>query len=351
MSKPFIDAEKSKQVEKVLLDAEIEIKLLIRDNTISNGISNARDKIAKIIENNLQNLPKEIVDIDRYKQILFTNATIWQMQFSRIITDLKALTVNMLRLNGFTDKIPSLVNAHKMTPEQLYKVMIKVGEQYKTIGTTSAFNYPKQLRRSIRKLGGTSADVVTIGKRKTRLISKIELDLRHDHQIKMIEDKKASGHDLYWITTHSSCSERCEKWQGKIVSLTLPSINEHHETGHVVNSHTVYSLNSIINQIDKYGYKNNVIVGFNCRHGLVQYYKGDNPPTIYSDREIEYDRKVNAKMRSYENTIRTIKKQAVMTIDNGERRMLKAKARALTIDYKRFAQDNQIAYYEWRLAL
>lgn len=351
MAKPFVNAELSKQVEKVMLDTEMEVKLLIRNNVLKNGIPGTWDKVQTIIDKNMKNLPKEITNPDYYKSIMLANAIMWHRQFLSAVTTLKQLTVNMIRLKGLAQRVPALKNADMMTPEQLYNLMIKVGEQFKTIGVTTAFDYPKRLRHTIRRLGGTSADVITIGNRKTRLIAKIELDLRYDHQIKMIEDKKASGHDLYWISTHSSCSERCEHWQGKVVSVSLPAINSKHETGQTVDGHKVYSLDSIINQVDKYGYKNNVIVGFNCRHSLIKYTSGDNPPPKYNDREIVHDRKVNAKLRRYENTIRNLKKQAVITIDKDERKLLREKARALTDDYIRYAKDNQVAYYLWRLAL
>lgn len=347
----FVDAEKSKQVEKAILDAEMEIKLLIRDNVLKNGITEMKQKIEGIIDKHLKNLPKEIENIEYYKNVLLTNAIIWQRQFWSAVSNLKALTVQLIKYKNLAEKIPMIKNADKMTPIELYQTMVKVGERFRTLGVTSAIDYPNRLRKEIRKLGGTSADTIQIGERKTRLIAKIELDLRYEYQLKMIQEKKESGHDLYWISTHSSCSKRCEPWQGKIVSVSLPAINEKHETGLVVDGYKVYSLDSITSQLDKYGYKNNVIVGFNCRHTLIKYNKGDNPPPIYYKDEIKHDRKVNDKLRRYENTIRNLKKQAVVSIDKQERRLLKQRAKELTNEYIKFAQENQVAYYLWRLAL
>jgi hypothetical protein len=352
---PFINVEVSKKVERVLLDAEVEIKSLIRDNVLNGGINDVKLQIAKVIETHIKNMPSEITNLDYYKSILYGNAVVWQKQFYRAISNLKVITTSLLKVKGFANKFKTSVKIDDMTPIQLYNTMVKVNTQtYRLLGSANVPDYGREVRKRIKYLANsTSADAVVIGQRKTSLIAKVEMDLRYEHQVKMINEKKASGHDLYWISSHSSCSERCEKWQGKLVSISLPSINDKFETGLVEDGHIVYSLEAIINQRDKYGYKNNVIVGFNCRHGLFKHNKGDNPPTMYTDDEIKDDRKINEKLNLFARTIRSYKKEAklVRPLDKNEAHQLLVKARSLTANYKKYAHDNGVANDEWRLVL
>ena len=121
-----------------------------------------------------------------------------------------------------------------------------------------------------------------------------ELDLRHDIQMNRLDDIYASiGEDnpimkenavvnvsksfnadgsintdtLRWLSSHKDSSERCAKWQGKLVSLLLPAINDKFETGYKIDGHKIYSFLAIENeeQVTKSGkrYKNNIICSGN----------------------------------------------------------------------------------------
>ena len=78
-----------------------------------------------------------------------------------------------------------------------------------------------------------------------------------------------------------------------------------------IDGNTVYSLKAVTSQVDKYGYTNNIIVGFNCRHKLVPYKKGSLPPTEYNAEEVKKQREINAKLREYEREIRKLKRLSI----------------------------------------
>ena len=65
----------------------------------------------------------------------------------------------------------------------------------------------------------------------------------------------------------------------------------------------VYSLTDIMAQVDKYGYNNNIICGFNCRHHLIAYRPNDVPPKEYSDQDIKKEREINTKLRAKEDFV------------------------------------------------
>jgi hypothetical protein len=165
--------------------------------------------------------------------------------------------------------------------------------------------------------------------------------------MEMLDNVYKSEDDLWWLSSHADCSERCAKWQGKLISKSLPPINETMWTGIKEGSRKVYSLNGIVNIVDKYGYKNNIIVGFNCRHRLIAYQKGSRPEQDYKDKDIKRERLINAKMRAMERKIRAIRTEAILMrqIDVNEALTIKKKADALYERYVAFAEKNKIAYY------
>lgn len=192
------------------------------------------------------------------------------------------------------------------------------------------------------------------GKRKPiSLWQKAELDIRHEKQLNMIESLKESGVRYAWTSSHPDCSKRCEKWQGKLFDLNAETSElSGHRMRKKLNGNTVYCFNEVINQIDKYGYKNNIIVGFNCRHKLIPYTESnDLPPEEFSAEEIKEQRLINAKLREYERKIRFYKQQALLFKRTNVKYSIQCerKAKSLTTEYKQFANRNGYAYYQYRI--
>lgn len=161
---------------------------------------------------------------------------------------------------------------------------------------------------------------------------------------------KASGVKYARLSSHPDCSKRCEPWQGKIVDIQA-------ETSELsgfrmlakINGETVYCLNDIINQVDKYGYKNNIIVGFNCRHHLHLLNVKDSE---FTKEDIEKNRKINAKLRAMERKIRELKQKALLfrqAKDFKNAKIYEEKARLLIEKYKKYAKENNYAWHEYRI--
>ena len=228
-----------------------------------------------------------------------------------------------------------------------FKVLEPQFSDYKTYGSVNIQNYGIKLRKEIKRLANEQAGTMPIGKRPMTLWQKTELDMRSKSQMEMLDNVYTSENDLWWLSSHADCSERCAKWQGKLVSKSLPPTDETMWTGKKEGSRKVYSLNGIVNIVDKYGYKNNIIVGFNCRHRLIAYQKGTRPAQDYEGKDIKKERLINDKMRATERKIRSIKTESVLMreIDRNEALALKEKANVLYERYVAFAQKNQVAYY------
>ena len=226
------------------------------------------------------------------------------------------------------------------TPKQLITYMKETKIKYDMWSQAKAAvrvqNYPKQLSEYIEKLSNETITTVEPGKKGISLWQKAELDIRYEKQMKMIEELKANGEDLCWISSHPDCSKRCEKWQGKLVSLTLPSRLSDFRVMKV-DGHWVYSLTDIMAQKDKYGYNNNIICGFNCTHYLKPYTPGSSAPKQYDSVDIDRMRKVNTDLRAIERRIRFYKEQEQIALTQNNRvEGIKArnKARILTKIYE-----------------
>ena len=179
-------------------------------------------------------------------------------------------------------------------------------------------SYPEQLRNYIGSFAKDTMVTSEPGKKPISLWQKAELDIRYENQMKMVNDLKDNGVDLCWISTHPDCSKRCEKWQGKLVSLTQHSKYSGFRVMQV-DGHWVYSLPDIMAQKDKYGYNNNIICGFNCRHYLKEYKPNSHAPKQYDSEDIRKSREANNEIRAIERRIRFYKQEKLLYNVKGDK--------------------------------
>ena len=221
-------------------------------------------------------------------------------------------------------------------------------------GTTYIPNYGRELHEIVQELAETPATTSQPGKKPISDWQKAEIDLRADAQKKRLEELHKKGVRYAWTSTHPDCSKRCEPWQGKLFDLDaehseLPNFKMKLKLEH----HNVYCFKEVEAQVDKYGYKNNIINGFNCRHRLIPYERGVLPPKEYDAKDIEEQRKINAQLREYEREIRLLLQKALLynKIDKKLSLIYKRKARDLIAEYKEFARQNGYAWYDYRIKI
>ena len=271
--------------------------------------------------------------VDRYKLLLAL----------LLIFGVKVKADNPMELN-------KQIKVHQAEIKEVYKTNIDVVSMQK--GFPNVENYQKELAMRMRKLAETQTVSSETGKKPISLWQKAELDLRHEHQIDMIQSLQDRGVRYAWTSTHPDCSKRCEKWQGKLFDIQADhSELSGHRMRNKVDGNTVYCFKEVINQIDKYGYTNNIIVGFNCRHKLVPYKPNSVPPQEYTKEQVKRNREINQTLRQMEREIRLYKQQSILynSIDKSLARKYKLKAEQLMAEYKKFANENGYAWYEWRV--
>lgn len=303
-------------------------------------------------------LSESVIDSEKY--LLGLKASSVQMVrelYPKVERAHKVMSEALLRAGVITEK-------QAETPLSLFDTLSKKSQKDLAIaeskvkdiwakrkGVPNVSDYAKQVKKYIGEASKTDFAPAHDGKKPITMWQKAELDLRYQSQLEMLEEKKATGDKLWWISSHPDCSERCAKWQGKLVNITDHAELSGFRMKDKEGGHTVYSLTDIMAQKDKYGYENNVIVGFNCRHRLLPYRKGETPVEEYSKEEMERERKVNSTLRAMERSIRNLKQDADITriYDQAKARKLYEAANALIERYKKYANDNGYPWFPYRI--
>ena len=315
--------ELQEKAQEETLNFEREIKMLIIAAILS--LSNRNSLILtlnKKITEYEKALPEELIDRDKYIE--------------------GAYFTTMMLVNNYYDKVK---NWFIPTEE------VKIPKDYLFKKKTNS-EYGDLLIKTLKGLNKQELVYSEKGKRPITLWQKTELDIRHEEQMKMVQEASESGKDLFWLSSHANCSKRCAKFQGKLVSLTLKSIDSSFYTGKNIDGIRVYSFTDIENQVDKYGYKNNIINGFNCRHSLIAYSKSGEKPTQYSKGEINKTISNEAIQRKMEVVIRKKKDelQLLKITDKEKAKILEANINKLVEEYKTFCNKRKLEIQEYRIS-
>lgn len=308
--------------------------------------------ISKYIDEVIKRVPQNVINRQAYIDGLRVKANRMIDKYytqARIVFGgiLGLLIANQVKIG---EKAPNI-----NTPKELITYMKQTKIKYDMWSQAKAAvrvqNYPKQLNEYIEKLSHETITTVEPGKKGITLWQKAELDIRYEKQMSMIEELKSNGEDLCWISSHPDCSKRCEKWQGKLVSLTQHSKLSGFRVMKV-DGIWVYSLTDIMAQKDKYGYNNNIICGFNCRHYLKPYTPGSVAPKQYDSEDIAKMRAVNTDLRALERRIRFYKEQEYLyNVKSDKINAVKSrnKARVLTKVYVDTCQKYGFAVQQYRI--
>ncbi len=347
------------QVLPLIQSAETEIKKLINYYALYL-------KPKKELENKIEGIIKAVNErlsislFERYKYILGLHETSQKMirdfydpvvrryhsiLAALVIVGIKVSAKNPLELSKQLDQNKKIIRA-------IQKKNADINMWALQKGYPNVLNYPKELKKRIGGLSRTQTVASETGNKPISLWQKAELDLRYENQVNMIDNLREQGVRLAWTSSHPDCSKRCEKWQGKLFDLVADHSDlSGHRMNYKVDGNTVYCFKEVISKVDKYGYMNNIIVGFNCRHKLKPYQPGSVAPREFTKDQVRKQREINQTLRRLEREIRYYKQQGLLYngIDKGLADKCKAKAKKLTEQYKSFANRNGYAWYQWRI--
>ena len=206
---------------------------------------------------------------------------------------------------------------------------------------------PEYIKSAVAKINKSQLCTQNTGKKPISLWQKIELDVNYNAQMEMVDKCFKSNKDLFWLSAHSNCSKRCEKWQGKLVSMTLPSIDSTFWTGKTIENYKIYSFTAIENQVDKYGYKNNIINGFNCRHSLIEYVEGQKPEfkEIPNIHYLTIQKELERALRKKKSDVIIIE-----MVDKKKAKNLKAEISTLLSQYKAFCKKHDLTIQLYKIS-
>lgn len=332
-------------------------KMIVKYLWENKSVYDLRNIIRAYIEDFDKNkLPKDIQNRESYILGLYQMSNkVYdeQNKARREFSIVLGLLVSAYALKGL--KMPKIA-----APEELSKFIVEHKKEIASIkydmwtqakASVRVLDYPKKIEEYIEKASKIPTLAVEAGKKPISIWQKAELDIRHEKQMKMVEDARNSGDDLYYISSHPDCSKRCEKWQGKLVSVTRHATMSGFRIEKVDNQ-WVYSLTDIMAQKDKYGYNNNIICGFNCRHYLIKYEKGKLPPKEYSAEDIKKMREINNKIKEYEREIRRLNSEQEMYMQVGDKKKYWELNRDIinkTNELKEFCNKNGFAFEKYRV--
>lgn len=216
--------------------------------------------------------------------------------------------------------------------------------------------YNKEINRYVNEVGEIQITTAEAGKKPISLWQKAELDVRYQKNMQMLQDQIDNGVQYAFLSSHADCSKRCEPWQGKLVSLTEHATMSGFRVKKL-DGMWVYSLPDIMAQTDKYGYHNNIISGFNCRHHTIPYDPGSNqkPPREYSKEDVKKQREIESNIRASERHIRSLKMKLNEynsisgRIAERKARILNRKIKHAVASYKKYCNDNGYAWYKYRI--
>jgi hypothetical protein len=339
--------------------AETEIKKLIQYYALHlKSKSELRKKIEGIIRGVAKHLPFSLFDREKYILGLYKTSEKMIREFYDNVVNgflMFMAVAGLLFIKGKKPKTPHELLAFQKTSPKVYQEVvnqIKTPMWQMAKGTPYVADYGKAVKNRIKELAKTpTVSAEPSGKKPISLWQKAELDIRHENQLNRIDELIKSGVRYAWTSTHPDCSKRCEKWQGKLFDLVAENSElSGFRMRKKLDGNTVYCFKEVTRQVDKYGYNNNIIVGFNCRHRLVEY-TGQKAPRDYDKEDVAEQRKINAKLREFERKIRFYKTQAVLynKTDPQLSNQCKRIAEKLTKQYKEFADKNGYAWYQYRI--
>lgn len=198
-----------------------------------------------------------------------------------------------------------------------------------------------------RLIGQQARDPDDVTGRNT-LRNRAEMEVRYNAHLEQIADFRARGVRLVIASTHADCSERCRPWQGRVYSLDGTR-------GRTDDGRAYVPLEEATDMFytTKAGktYKNGLL-GFNCRHFLVEYKSGYRFPAPNAEEE-RREYAITEKQRQLEREVRKWRTVAVESKNLDRERYLDAKKRAAAANnaYIAFSKQNNRAYYPSRVQI
>ena len=327
--------------------AQTEIKLIARDAVLTDApFSSVRERFHRVIKDLTDELESE-------KLILRCKQTLPRFAIRVYITTLRVFGIGspnnaaaLLLLEQSGGEV-----GHEATEAKKDTQTITAREWAYNRATPLSTQYNEVMHRIMRGM----REVVSMEPKpdyetNVNLRNVAEMEVRYMHQRNRLDQLRADNVQLVWIEPHANCSKRCEKYQGRLYSLDGTS-------GEIDGERFAPLSEATDNPADFYTtkagitYHNGCITGFNCRHRLIPYEKGNKPMEIPA-KVIEKQRALEEKQRRMERQIRRSREVTLLLSGIGAGKAYTAARNrqvALRKKYEDFSRKNHIPFYRERL--
>lgn len=338
-------------------EAETDLKVIIKQAILKDlSFAQVNAQVTRAVNKYIADI--EIAELkERAKKILYDYATreYWRTKdavrnFNLSLFDLILLTATNKRVKGAqareirraVARSPS-INIRGITADNAVTATdtgyYEIGQALQTYSKT----YMSLVEKAFNELATSTARDGYASNVSLRNIA--EMTVRYDKHVKDLSLLKANGVRLAWTSTHANCSKRCEPWQGKLYSLD--------GTSGTIDGIRYRPLEDAtdIYYTTKAGktYKNGIISGFNCRHYLIPYEKGNKPVEVPA-KVVERQREIDERQRELEREIRLAKDKALIYkgISDPAYKNYKQLAINKNKEYIAFSRANKVAFYPSR---
>lgn len=322
-------------------EAQSEIKLIVTDGVMRQFNFRAIDlKVQARIEKLVKELESEQLKIRcRIDLIRFANRI--YLMLRPLFTNIDLAVLMAIRKVADRNATPKEI---KTAEKHLkYDVPTKVFERAVPLDIY-AKDYLKLVEQRLQEIAILEAKPDYDSPVSLRNIAEMQVrQERHEEELARLIGK---GVDLVWIVPHANCSKRCEKWQGKLYSIS----------GQYGNIDGI-DYQPLSNATDNYEttkrgkvYKNGCISGFNCRHKLREYKQGNKPVEIPAS-VVNKERKINDTQRYLERGVRNWKDRALLAKAERNTKQYvycRQKAKEWENRYIEYSMKNEVAYYPSR---
>ena len=175
-----------------------------------------------------------------------------------------------------------------------------------------------------------------------------ELYVRNQWQEANLKSLRESGDTLVWISSHSNCSERCQRYQGRLYSLN-------HTKGRTKDGHDYVPLEEATDHpyTTRTGktWNNGCLTGFGCRHYTIKYKENGETPLTFDAKEVERARKLETEQRKLERDVFKAREEyySFRGKNKDKARYYRAQAMQLRDKYIEFCHSHNMAYYPDRI--
>lgn len=336
----------------VLVDAQTDIKTAIKQGVLSGkGKETIKKEIGKIIDRAIARIRSPTLKEDgrislmrfadkAYARFVSDLATIPPTVITSVLVLMRAITAKESQGEYYIPK----TNAERKAAQVLYYDVHNKGIPLNEFTKT----YIERIDTALNNLAEVNALDPNDFTKRNSLRNLAEMQVRYERHLEEIAGFKKRGTRLVLCSSHADCSDRCARFQGRVYSLDGTE-GDTEDGRHYV----PLEIATDVYYTTKAGrtYKNGLL-GFNCRHSLVEF-KPDMAIPKLNAVERAYEYRITVNQRRLERDVIKAREKALEFKDTNikEYRSWKKEAERRFELYKEYSKENSRAYYPDRVKI